>query len=239
MAPRTGKHWMNRWSVWASLKIEAPTTLAETWVSWGNFLCIKSLLITSVQGSSYCWCPFTQHATISPGSHHGAGTESDGIPVYAIDLYGYFNRVFFFAIKPPPPQRTHTLWPFKDPWALNGGPWPFWHRDDPDPAHFPLSDTILSTLNEGVSGLKAYVILPSTCNRVDGEGRFCFFYCIKRDTFECNSLQPHASFLKSKHLRMGSLEKDFRWLCKLPEDTNWVARACMSTANNSETFFVE
>lgn len=68
-----------------------------------------------------------------------------------------------FAIKPPPPQRTHTLWPFKDPWALNGGPWPFWHRDDPDPAHFPLSDTIISTLNEGqASKLTSFCPLHAT-----------------------------------------------------------------------------
>lgn len=35
------------------LKIEAATTLAETLVSWANFLCINSLLITSVQDSCY------------------------------------------------------------------------------------------------------------------------------------------------------------------------------------------
>lgn len=96
-----------------------------------------------------------------------------------------------FVIKPPPPQRTHTLWPFKDPWALNGGPWPSWHRDDPDPAHFPLSDTIISTLNEGVSGLKAYVILPSTCNRVDRESRVFFFAsnATLLTAIRCNSMR--------------------------------------------------
>lgn len=42
MTPRTEKHWMNRWSVCVRLKIGAPTTPAETWVSRANFLCIKS-----------------------------------------------------------------------------------------------------------------------------------------------------------------------------------------------------
>lgn len=205
-------------------KIEAPTTLAETWVSWGNFLCIKYLLITSVKGSSY---------------HLTAGTRSHNMPQYPQELklkvmpYPYMSSTYTgnitlikwaFSVQPPPPQRTHTHWPFKDPWALNGVPWPSWHRKDPDPAHFPLSDNIISSLNEGVSGLKAYVILPSTCNKVDREG----FFFIKSNTFECNASSP-----KSKHLWMASLEKDFQPLCKLPEDTNWVTWECMSTANNS------
>lgn len=174
MAPRTGKHWMNRWSVWASLKIEAPTTLAETWVSWGNFLCIKSLLITSVQGSSYCWCPFTQHATISPGSHHGAGTESDGIPVYAINLYGYFNRVGFLPSSHPLLRGPTHSGPLKIPGRSTGASDPSGIETTPIPptSLFPTPSFQLWMRESQAS--KAYVILPSTCNRVDGESKFFF-----------------------------------------------------------------
>lgn len=129
------------------------------------------------------WNPFTQRGTTAPGSHWGAGGESE-----AFNLCSILTVTFCYQ-APVSPRRTQTHWPFKDPWPLNGGPWPSWHREDPDPAHFPFSNTILSSLNGGVSGLEADVILPSTCNPAGGNSFFC---CIKRQHFEHNLLQQHA-----------------------------------------------